>query len=495
MTRGPGEALRRACVAVVVTFLVGLAAVPGVNRTSVAVDPSLDPAGYALISVRHGTADAVAFAARDAGASDVSALATIDLVTAKLSPSVLHALRADVRINFIAADAEVTEAGRDPHYENDNVKASPANQVLQAEKAWTEATGGGVTVALMDTGVAAHPDLAGSVVARVDFVNDGARSLDPGGHGTFMAGLIAAHGHDFSGVAPDAKIVSLRVLDANGKGHLHAVLGAFDWLLRNRVTYNIGVLNLSLGAPQKASYNRELMAGVVESAWLAGVTVVAAAGNDGPGAGSIAIPGADPFVITVGSLADQGTVTFQDDRESIFSGRGPTKDGFEKPDVLAPGEHVVSLRVPGTSLDREQAWSSAGSYARMTGTSASTALVSGVAALVLSDHARYTPTQVKGALVAGGRRVSGSKTPAADAARSLDTHPARVNVGLHPSNVLISLLASSGALGGGIRWDTVSWEAVSWETISWESVTWESVSWDSVAWESVSWDTALEGSR
>ena len=131
----------------------------------------------------------------------------------------------------------------------------------------------------------------------------------------------------------------------------------------------------------------------------------------------------------------------------------------------------------------------------MTGTSASTALVSGVAALVLSDHARYTPTQVKGALVAGGRRVSGSKTPAADAARSLDTHPARVNVGLHPSNVLISLLASSGALGGGIRWDTVSWEAVSWETISWESVTWESVSWDSVAWESVSWDTALEGSR
>ena len=289
MTRGPGEALRRACVAVVVTFLVGLAAVPGVNRTSVAVDPTLDPAGYALISVRH---------------------ATIDLVTAKLSPRVLHALRADVRINFIAADAEVTEAGRDPHYENDNVKASPANQVLQAEKAWTEATGRGVTVALMDTGVAAHPDLAGSVVARVDFVNDGARSLDPGGHGTFMAGLIAAHGHDFSGVAPDAKIVSLRVLDANGKGHLHAVLGAFDWLLRNRVTYNIGVLNLSLGAPQKASYNRELMAGVVESAWLAGVTVVAAAGNDGPRAGSIAIPGADPFVVTVGSLADQGTVTF-----------------------------------------------------------------------------------------------------------------------------------------------------------------------------------------
>ena len=115
----------------------------------------------------------------------------------------------------------------------------------------------------MDTGIAEHPDLAGSVIARVDFVNDRATLLDPSGHGTFVAGLIAAHGDTFKGVAPDAKLISLRVLDQNGKGTMRSVLAAFDWLLQNRTTMGIKVLNLSFGAPQRSSYHRELLAGVV----------------------------------------------------------------------------------------------------------------------------------------------------------------------------------------------------------------------------------------
>jgi len=281
----------------------------------------------------------------------------------------------------LASDAVVRASGGEDHYENGRARPSPAMQVIDANQAWAGATGHGVTVALMDTGIAEHPDLEGSVVARKDFVNDGTTLLDPSGHGTFVAGLIAAHGEGFRGVAPEAKLVSLRVLDQKGNGTMHAVLAAFDWLLRNRTEMGIKVLNLSFGAPQRSSYHRERLAGVVESAWFAGVTVVAAAGNDGPALRSIAMPGADPFVVTVGSLADQGTAALNDDRESFFSSRGPTRDGFAKPDLLAPGEHIVSLRVPGTAMDRDGANANAnGAYARLSGTSASTAMAAGAAA-------------------------------------------------------------------------------------------------------------------
>jgi serine protease AprX len=341
----------------------------------------------------------------------------------------------------------------------------------------------------MDTGIADHPDLAGSVVARLDFVNDGATLLDPSGHGTFVAGLIAAHGRSFQGVAPDAKLISLRVLDQDGNGTMHAVLAAFNWLLQNRTAMGVRVLNLSFGAPQRSSYHRTLLAGVVESAWFSGVTVVAAAGNGGPAPSTVAMPGADPFVITVGSLADQGTLATNDDRESVFSGRGPTMDGFVKPDVLAPGEHVISLRVPGTALDRDVAGLPSGPYARLTGTSASTAMVSGAAADIIAAHATYSGAQVKGAIVAGARRVSGTRTPALDVDDALVARPARVNFGVLPSLVLLRLLAASGnVFGPGVSWEGISWEGISWEAISWEGVAWEAVSWEGVTWDSVSWD-------
>src|SRR5438045_2751577 len=119
--------------------------------------------------------------------------------------------------------------------------------------------------------------------------------------------------------APDAKLISLRVLDAQGRGTMHSVLAAFDWVLHNRAAYHVKVLNLSFGAPQTTTYHRTLLAGVVESAWFAGVTVVTAAGNDGPKPGTVAMPGADPFVVTAGSFDDQGTTNPNDDRESALS--------------------------------------------------------------------------------------------------------------------------------------------------------------------------------
>src|SRR6184192_1095268 len=489
MTRRLGEVRGRAATMVAALLLIATL-LPGTNWTLAPLDPAFASGGYALISVGRGAAEAVADEARALGADDVASLDSIDVVSARVTSSALDSLRRDARVAFIASDAIVTAASDEKHYERPQGKPSVGNEAIGARQAWSTATGRGIVVALMDTGIADHPDLAGSVVARVDFVNDGATSLDPGGHGTFLAGLIAAHGRTFSGVAPDAKLVSLRVLGQNGKGTMHAVLAAFDWLLRNRTAMHIKVLNLSFGAPQRSSYHRELLAGVVESAWFAGVTVVAAAGNDGPALGTVAMPGADPFVITVGSFADQGTLATNDDRESVFSSRGPTRDGFAKPDVLAPGEHIVSLRVPGTALDREAAdVASAGPYARLTGTSASTAMATGAAADVLDAHGAYSPTQVKGALIAGGRRIVGTRTPGLDVDDALSARPARVNVGLLPSRVLLRLLAANGnVFGPGIAWDGISWEGISWESVSWEGVAWESVSWEGVTWDSVTWE-------
>src|SRR5437899_6029032 len=394
MTGRTGGVLRRG-VALFAASVLFLAVAPGTNWTAAPVDPALASGGYALVRVGHGAAGAVAAEAQASGATEVAALDAIDVVTARVSDDALRALRSDPRVAFVVGDTIVTAVGKDDHFEKPAGNPSPGIAVIGAERAWSRATGRGVTVALMDTGVARHPDLDGSVVAQIDFVGDGAIQLDPSGHGTFVAGLIAAHGETFKGVAPDAKLVSLRVLDQKGQGTMHSVLAAFDWLLHNRTTYHISVLNLSFGAKQTTSYHRSLLAGVVESAWFAGIAVVAAAGNDGPDPRTVSMPGADPFVITVGSLADRGTPGWGDDRESVFSSRGPTRDGFAKPDVLAPGEHVVSLRLSGTAMDREdRSVLPNGAYARLSGTSASTAIATGAAADVLEAHRSYSATQV-----------------------------------------------------------------------------------------------------
>src|SRR5437773_2833373 len=242
MTGQMGGTARRLLAAFFALALL-FTALPGTSWTA-PIDPSLAGGDYALVQVAHGTAGAVAAKATAAGATDVAALDKLDIVTARLSSEALRSLESDSRVSYVASDAVVTASGKRERYEDANGRPSPGLELVDAHLAWEHATGRGITVALMDTGVAEHPDLDGSVIARVDFVGDGATLLDPSGHGTFVAGLIAAHGRTFKGVAPDAKLVSLRVLDQNGNGTMHSVLAAFDWLLHNRTTMRIKVLNL-----------------------------------------------------------------------------------------------------------------------------------------------------------------------------------------------------------------------------------------------------------
>lgn len=482
-----GSLTRIRTTALAVAFVVSSLGAAGAAPTSpfrASIDPSLRAGEVALVHTTAGRAGALSLKLLDLGATEVETADAADTVIARLSADALAAIAIDRTVTVATRNIGVVSLDGGRNLENEDGGASAPDsagiRAIDGPRAWGESTGKGVAVALMDTGIARHPDLPrDTVIARVNFVDDGATSLDPAGHGTHIAGLIAADGKEFKGVAPDAKLVSLRVLDANGNGSLSSVVRAFDWVLKYGSRNSIRVLNLSWGAPQSNSYHSDLLSAMVESVWFRGIAVVAAAGNGGA-AGTITTPGSDPFVITVGSFDDQGTASFGDDRRSSFSSRGPTLDGFTKPDVLAPGRHVRSLRAAFSEDDR---------YVRMTGTSASAGFVSGVAALVASEHKSYSPTKIKGAIVAGARPVTGSVTPAVDAARSLDAMTT-VNARLAPSRLLLSFLASSGVKlkSHGVTWEGVTWEGVTWESVTWESVTWETVSWESVSWESVTWE-------
>jgi serine protease AprX len=487
------------------------------GRASVArvdVDPGLHAGDVALIQVSKGTAWTVAAELTSAGSTEVTAYDSLDIVSARVTDATLAMIGTDRSVQRATTDTTVVATGRgrgDLDRVGDNSDAtSVGSAAIGAPTAWSRSTGAGVVVALMDSGIGLNPDLpAGKVVTRVNFVDDGATSLDPAGHGTHLAGIIAARGETFRGVAPDARLVDLRVLDKNGDGRLNDVVAAFDWLLKHRKQLGIGVLNLSIGTTQTSSYHADLLAALAEAAWFSGIAVVAAAGNDGPVGGRVSTPGADPFVITAGSFDDQGTVAQQDDHESIFSSRGPTLDRFAKPDVLAPGRRVMSLRAldgtpfiealdkdtkdhRGDNKDGSNAHSKATTvsydptyYVRMSGTSVSSAMVAGVAALVLSHHRDYSPTKIKGAIVGSGRDLAGSPRPAVDAMRALTATERGVNSGLLPSRLLMQTLVKSGVAGNGTTWDGVTWDGVTWEGVTWEAITWEGVSWEAVTWESV----------
>ncbi|HKY50954.1 MAG TPA: S8 family serine peptidase [Candidatus Limnocylindria bacterium] len=481
------------------------------GRTSVArvdVDPALRAGDIAILQVAPETAWTVAADLIDSGATEVTAFDSVNVVSARLSDRALTAIATDRSVLRASSDAGVRAAGGPTGNGKDldsfgalSKKDSVGIDAIFASAAWPLSTGAGVVVAVMDSGIGAHPDLPdGKVVARANFAGTAGVGLDPAGHGTHLAGIIAAKGTTFRGVAPDARLVDIRVLDQNGHGTLHDVVEGFDWLLENRRALGIRVLNLSLGTTQRYSYHEDLLSALAESAWFAGIAVVAAAGNDGPSGGTVATPGSDPFVITAGSFDDQGTPALQDDRESAFSSRGPTIDGYAKPDVLAPGRRVVSLRAMGSQLELSRPERVVGShgnatkgntnlYIRMSGTSVSSAMVSGVAALVLSVHPDYTPTKTKGAIVASGRSLTDSPRRAVSAATAVFAFPRAVNAQLLPSRLLMTTLENSGVVDEGTTWEDVTWEGVTWEAVTWESVTWESVTWESVSWEGVMWET------
>jgi len=292
-------------------------------------------------------------------------------------------------------------------------------------------TGSLVTVAVLDSGYWKHPAVDNTalglprVLAQYDAVDDGMDasmlsllgltslgstvSTDNAGHGSHVTGIIlnterTADGRYF-GVAPNANLVSVRAFDANGQGSYTSVIRGIDWIVRNKNAYGIRVLNLSLGAPPQSHYWEDPLNRAVMQAWKAGIVVVASAGNTGPGAQTITVPGNVPYVITVGAMTDNYTPNDpNDDRLTSFSAAGPTYEGFVKPDVVAPGGHVWSLMPTySTIAQAHPAYQNSGDYFTMSGTSQAAAVVSGAVALLLQAEPDLTPDEVKCKLMASAR--------------------------------------------------------------------------------------------
>lgn len=242
-------------------------------------------------------------------------------------------------------------------------------------------TGKGIGVCILDTGIYEHIDFTGRIWAFYDFLAFKRRPYDDNGHGTHVAGLVAGDGTasmgKYRGAAPGCGIISLKVLDRYGTGSQDDVLRALRWIRENRQQYRIRVVNISVGTTCNSKRNHARLLESVEQLWDEGVVVVTAAGNQGPRPGSITAPGSSKKVITVGSS------DLLEGRSAI-SGRGPTAECVCKPDIVAPGNKIMSC-VPGKPY----------SYGVKSGTSMSTPLVTGAIACALEKNPALTNTDIK----------------------------------------------------------------------------------------------------
>ncbi len=489
------------------------------------LDPEVPTTGNqpvrVVVRALPGAGSAAQDAVRHSGGRVARELPLVDGFAATLPARAVPALAATPGVRGVSADRAVwVQSGT---WEDGGAQLAP--QVLRAPQAWEGgATGRGVTVAVLDTGVAEVPDLAGRIVpvtddgtgrtaACHDLSGEGS-CADSFGHGTFMAGLVVGDGASSgdgsgagaTGTAPEARVLSVKVAGADGAADVSTVLAGLQWVVSFRERYDIRVVNLSLGTDSTQSWEHDPLNYAVERAWNAGLVVVVAAANTGPVPGSIAKPGDDPWVVTVGATDAQGTPGTGDDRLPDFSSRGPTRDGVAKPDVVAPGARVVSLRAPGSTLDREYPPADEASpYRTGTGTSMSAALVSGVVASTLQAHPGMAPDEVKHALVAAARPVA-SDDPSAvgaglvDAAHTALTPPVgRANVGLGRSSGLGDLGASRGTLSlqlndplatlltGRQTAQLVLWDPLAYATGSWTPSTWYSSVHGTLGWNTASW--------
>jgi serine protease AprX len=269
--------------------------------------------------------------------------------------------------------------------------------------------GAGVGVALVDTGIADVADLAGRVVARVN--TSGGPTGDGYGHGTFLAGLVAgsgASGAAARGVAPRAHLLDVQVADADGTTSLSRVLRGLQAVADSADRHDIRVVNLSLSSGSPLPFFVDPLARAVERLWRSGLVVVVAAGNDGPDRATITSPGTDPLVLTVGSVDDAGTASRRDDTVPVWSSRGPAPFRVAKPELVAPGSAVVSLRAPGSVIDDANPHARMGEHLfRGSGTSMSAAVASGAVAALLAERSALTPDGVKSLLTSTAYRSPG----------------------------------------------------------------------------------------
>lgn len=312
-------------------------------------------------------------------------LPIINAVSTVIQRSTLESMLKSKHVSYIFLDAQVRGV------------LDTARTTLHAKWAYNQRhTGKGVTVAVIDTGIAPHPDLTkprSRIIGFKDFVNHRLEPYDDEGHGTHVAGIIAGNGHSskgkYRGIAPEANLVGVKVLNSSSSGTISDVLAGMQWVLNNRKKYKIKIVNMSFGAAVSQPCQKDPLCLAARKMVQEGLIVVVAAGNSGPDPKTINSPGTAPSVITVGAMDDRV------DLMSIppFSSRGPTPEGIHKPDIVAPGVNITSLNHRGSG------------YVAMSGTSMATPMVSGALALLMHSRPRLTPAKAKTHLLASTKSM------------------------------------------------------------------------------------------
>jgi serine protease AprX len=457
-------------------------------------------------------------------------------------------LRAVPGVRDVSEDQALQLLGETYSQPDDDYSMYNLNKVIGARKVWRDGfTGAGVDVALIDSGTVPVEGLktAGKVLLGPDLTNESqnpaTNQRDTFGHGTHLAGIIAGrdsgvsnwnldeNSSAFLGVAPDARIVSVKVADARGMTDVSQVIAAVDWVVEHAHDpgVNIRVINLAFGTDSAQSYMVDPLTYALEVAWRNGIVVVTSAGNAGAATGRLTLPAVDPLVLAVGADDVKDSRSPDDDSIPAFSSRG---DGQRNPDLVAPGVHVQSLRVRGSYIDSK--FSATGAidsrFFRGSGTSQAAAMVSGAVALLLDQRPELTPDQVKRLLTstaarlpradrqaqgAGLLRVSRASnhvTPQqtqtfvpATGGGSLDLSrgSARLELdgvvlsgekdifGKPVATTALALAQSAGSSWSGGKWNGSTWSGSTWSGSTWSGSTWSGSTWSGSTWSSEIWAT------
>jgi serine protease AprX len=493
-------------------------------------------------------------AVKGLGGKVTQRLAIIDGFAATVPLGSVPALARANGIQSITPDGHVRLTaqvdGYDPNWSTPIGSWKRNIEAIKAKEVWKAGfTGQGVDIALIDSGVAPVEGIRDHLVfgpdLSFDSQADNLRNLDAYGHGTHMAGIIAGRDSSigsgqedeqldkaFVGVAPGARVVSVKVASSSGATDVSQVIAAIDWVVQHRNTdgLNIRVLNLSFGTDGTQSYLLDPLTFATEVAWRKGIVVVVSAGNSSFGTSRLNNPAFDPFVIAVGADNTNGTNDPKDDAIPAWSARG---DAARRPDLVAPGVSVVSLRAGGSNIDQAHPGADVGAsrFFKGSGTSQAAAVVSGSAALLLSQRPGLSPDQVKYLLKSTAVRLPNADPDAQgaglinlkaakDAATPLaalvvQPYAAATGLGtlegargsIHVTDGTTVLTGELDIFGAtfnssiwaaasltGNTWSAGEWNGNTWSGNTWSGNTWSGNTWSGNTWAGIAWSSASWGS-
>lgn len=419
-------------------------------------------------------------AAEKLGAKITSNWEFINAFAADVPGDKIAALAALPGVMVVNKDSESSTSGKSGEGEVDaSIIENAYNMAVKADIVWEQGYyGDGVTIAVVDSGIASdrQDDFGERLMKSVRMNSSTLYASDKYGHGTHVAGIIAGNGDNsdgkYVGIAPRANLINVKFSDDNGNASESDLVDGLQWIYDHHEEYNIRVANISSTVSTQQKYTESAACAAVEQLWKAGIVVVVSAGNRGGEDNSTSYaPANDPFVISVGAVDDKGTRRLTDDFMKPWSSSGTTLDGFMKPDVVAPGAHIVSY-MPGGDIKTQAPENIVDEkYFRMGGTSMAAPVVSGVVALMLERHPEWTPDQVKWILANSNRNYQNQPegTPGvvdAEAAVFYDIEYGGnigvANEGLTPSPFL-------DADSDTIVYDDMFWSNMFWSNMFWSN--------------------------